>query len=44
MHRDFLCITTHYIDSKWMLNKRIILFKTINTSYSGKNIATLIND
>ena len=27
-----------------MLNKRIISFKTINTTYSGKNIATLIND
>ena len=27
-----------------MLNKRIILFKTINTPHSGKNIATLIND
>ena len=44
MHRSFLCITAHYIDSEWMLNKRIILFKTINTSHSGKNIATLIND
>ena len=27
-----------------MLNKRIISFKTINTSHSGKNITTLIND
>ena len=27
-----------------MLNKRIILFKTINTPHSGKNMATLIND
>ena len=27
-----------------MLNKRIILFKTINTPHSGKNIATLTND
>ena len=44
MHRGFLCITTHYIDSEWMLNKRIISFKTINTPHSGKNIATLIND
>ena len=44
MHRDFLWITAHYIDSKWMLNKRIISFKIINTPHSGKNIATLIND
>ena len=44
MHRGFLCITTYYIDSEWMLNKRIISFKTINTPHSGKNIATLIND
>ena len=44
MHKGFLCITAHYIDSEWMLNKRIISFKIINTPYSGKNIATLIND
>ena len=44
MHRGFLCITAYYIDSGWMLNKRIISFKTTNTPYSGKNIATLINN
>ena len=43
MHIDFLCITAHYIDSEYMLNKRIISFKTINTPHSGKNITTLIN-
>ena len=44
MHRGFLCITAHYIDSEWMLIKIITSFKTINTSHSGKNITTLIND
>ena len=44
IHKGFLCITAHYIDSEWMLNKRIISFKIINTPHSGKNIATLIND
>ena len=44
MHKGFLCINAHYIDSEWMLNKRIISFKTINTPHNGKNIATLIND
>ena len=44
MHRGFLCITIHYIDSERILSKRIISFKTINTSDNGKNIATLIND
>ena len=44
MHRNFLCITAHYINSEWMLNKRIISFKIINTPHSGKNITTLIND
>ena len=40
----FLCIIAHYIDSEWILNKRLISFKTINTPRNGKNIATLIND
>ena len=40
----FLCIIAYYIDSEWILNKRIILFKTINIPHNGKNIATLIND
>ena len=44
MHRGFLCITVHYIDSEWMLNKRIISFKTINTPHNGKNIANFIMD
>ena len=44
MHKGLLCITAHYINSEWMLNKRIISFKTINTTHSSKNIATLIND
>ena len=43
-HTGFLCITAHYIDSECKLNKRIILFKTISSLHSGKNIATLIND
>ena len=32
MHIGFLCITAHYIDSEWMLNKKIISFKTIKYS------------
>ena len=43
MHRGILCITAHYIDSEWILNERIISFKTINTPHNGKIIATLIN-
>ena len=29
-HTGFLCITAHYIDSEWKLNKIIISFKTIS--------------
>ena len=43
-HTGFLCITAHYIDNEWKLNKRIISFKLINVPHSGKNIASLIND
>ena len=45
MYRIFLCITAHhYIDNEWILNKIIILFKTINTPHNSKNITNLIND
>ena len=44
IHTGFLCITSHYIDNEWILNKRRISFKIINTPHNGKNIATLIND
>ena len=40
----FSCITAHYIDNEWKLNKRIISFKIINAPHNGKNIAFLIND
>ena len=43
-HSGFLCITAHYIDNEWKLNKTIILFKIINAPHNGKNIASLIND
>ena len=43
-HTGFLCITAHYIDSTWKLNKRIVSFKIINTPHNGKNIAALIDD
>ena len=43
-HSGFLCITAHYIDNEWKLNKRIISFKIINAPHNGKNIASLIND
>ena len=43
-HSNFLCITTHYIDNEWKLNKRIISFKIINAPHNGKNIVSLIND
>ena len=44
IHSGFLCITTHYIDNEWKLNKKIISFKIINVPHNGKNIASLIND
>ena len=34
----------YYCYSEWVLNKRIISLKIINTPHNGKNITTLIND
>ena len=35
---NYMCITTHYIDTEWKLNKKIISFVPV-TSHRGENIA-----
>jgi hypothetical protein len=35
----YMCITCHYIDADWKLNKRIVCFKKINPPYDGASIA-----
>ena len=37
----FHFLTIHHIDSNWNLNKRIILFKIVESPHSGYNIANL---
>lgn len=36
---SYICITCHYIDASWNLNKRIIWFKKLNPPYDGATIA-----
>jgi cytochrome c2 len=36
---NYICITCHYIDASWKLNKRIIWFKKLNPPYDGATIA-----
>ena len=36
---SYICITCHYVDDAWRLNKRIIWFKKLNPRYDGATIA-----
>ena len=36
---SYICITCHYVDDAWRLNKRIIWFKKLNPPYDGATIA-----
>ena len=36
---SYICITCHYIDADWKLNKRIVWFKKIDPPYDGASIA-----
>ncbi|KAJ3689916.1 hypothetical protein LUZ61_019080 [Rhynchospora tenuis] len=38
----YMCITTHYIDSDWNLQKRIITFKDLSPPHSGEVISDAI--
>ena len=39
---SYLCITAHNIDTKWIINKRIISFITLEWSHNGTRISTFI--
>jgi hypothetical protein len=36
---SFICITCHYVDAAWKLNKKVIWFKKLNPPYDGASIA-----
>ncbi|KAJ6804882.1 zinc finger BED domain-containing protein RICESLEEPER 2 [Iris pallida] len=38
----YICITTHYIDSQWVLQKRIICLKILEFPHTGSIIASAI--
>lgn len=43
-HMGFLCLTAHFIDEEWRLNKKIISFKMIETPHTGITIANVIHE
>lgn len=43
-HMGFLCLTAHFIDEQWRLNKKIISFKMIETPHTGLTIANVIHE
>ncbi|KAJ3691732.1 hypothetical protein LUZ61_020896 [Rhynchospora tenuis] len=40
----YLCLTAHYIDADWKLQKRIISFNELSPSYNGEIISNAIMD
>ncbi|KAL2901508.1 putative AC transposase, partial [Bienertia sinuspersici] len=38
----FVCVTAHWIDDDWLLQKRIICFETMEEAHNGFNIKTRI--
>ena len=41
---EYQCITAHYIDDDWKLNKRIILFKTVEYPYTSITLGEAIGE
>ena len=39
---SYLCITAHNIDAKWIMNKRILSFSTLEWPHNGTRISTFI--
>ena len=39
---DYICICSHFIDKDWNVQKRLIGFKVMDESHSGKQIADQI--
>ena len=46
--REYICVTSHYIDNNWILQKRIINFRAMYYEHTGENIfhtiCSVIND
>lgn len=40
----YMCLTAHFIDKNWNLNKRIIAFKMVEHPHTGYSLATHINE
>jgi len=41
---SFMCVTLHWIDTKWVLQKRIIAFELFNVRHTGQNICALLKE
>lgn len=40
--QHYICITAHFVDSHWKLQKRILRFRALNPPYDGESIANEI--
>jgi hypothetical protein len=41
-HDSFMCVTVHWIDTNWVLQKRIIAFDLFNENHTGANICARV--
>jgi len=41
---DYLTVTSHWIDEEWIMQKRIIAYRIINSRHTGKFIANTVAD
>ena len=36
--QDYLCVTGHYVDTQWILQKKLLGFRVMDYSHTAQNI------
>lgn len=39
---NYMCLTAHYVDLNWILQKRVLIFRHVPPSHSGSVLGTLL--